>query len=415
MGIELRDCVNGIYMTEEMKKDVIENVKERTKNTVGKPACATNYTGRKGQTRRFLIGWKRNVAAAVFIALLAGAAAVPVRALVNSIVRERMEKMPQEEQNTYAEMLIEQDVAAEGFSRAYSPEEKIRYRELGQKYQEGTFPEKEVVKVATEEEAGAYEFCYVTSTDTFCLPERTLTDEELLEIIDFTMKREYSYAKHYEKEHASEVAAGKAQEQEKITANTEDGGITKQQAEEIAAQKLSALYGVSGDGFEINSYYDENTYDGRVAYCVNWSNIIIQQYYSFYIDAKDGHMSWACRSGADLSDAPPADPGKIAEQIPVLANKAQKFMNTELQETYDEIYVSYLLHVDGKAESDVRFYLAKEDGSAWEVTYLWDGTLTEIDEKKDISEKEDGKAVELWDGANYTEVTEVFQKLDAVN
>ncbi len=57
------------------------------------------------------------------------------------------------------------------------------------------------------------------------------------------------------------------------------------------------------------------------------------------------------------------------------------------------------------------FYLAKEDGSAWKITYLWDGTLTEINEKKDISDKKDGKAVELWDGENYREAQEVFREL----
>ena len=72
MGTELRDCVSGIHMKEEMRKAVIENVKERTK---GRRIAGT--------------GWRRNVAA-VFIAVLAGTAVIPVSALVHSIVRERM-------------------------------------------------------------------------------------------------------------------------------------------------------------------------------------------------------------------------------------------------------------------------------------------------------------------------------------
>ena len=75
------------------------------------------------------------------------------------------------------------------------------------------------------------------------------------------------------------------------------------------------------------------------------------------------------------------------------------------------MYVSYLLGQDGKAERQVSFYLTEEDGSAWEVTYLWDGTLTEIDEKKNFPGKEDGKTVELWNGEEYTEVREVFRKI----
>lgn len=414
MGTELKDCVSGICMKEEMRKAVIENVKERTGNTAGEynSTAGDNSRGRDDNRRkRHMGGWKRSAAAAAIFVVLAGAAAIPVRALVDSFVRERMEKMPQEEKDHYAETLLEQKGEADGLSRAYTPKEERRYREMGRKYQEGIFPEEEIVKVGSEKEAEAYEFCYLTSTGTFCLPERELTDEELLQIIDFTVKREYAYTEYYEREQADEIAAGKAQEQEKIMANTEGGGITKQQAEEIAAQKLLAVYGVNGDGFEKNAYYDDEIYGGSALYCVNWTNIITHQYYYFYIDAKDGHMIWACRSGADLSEAPLAGAERIAEQIPVLEKKAQEFMETEMQESFEEVYVSYLLYQDGKAEKQVSFYLTGKDGSAYEITYLWDGTLTEICEKKDISGKEDGKTVRLWDGERYIETTEVFRKL----
>lgn len=357
-------------------------------------------------------GWRRNAAAAVLIAALAGAAVIPVRALVNSIVQERMEEMPKEEKDAYAETVTEQKVAADGFSREYTPGEEKRYRELGQKYQEGTFPEKELIKVETEEAAKEYECCYLTATDTFCLPERELTDEELLEIIDFMVKREYAYEEYYEAEHAAQIAAERAIEREKIAANTEGGGITMQQAEQIAAQKLVDIYGIDGEGFDKNSYYDEDARDGREVYCVNWTNIITHQYYYFYIDAKDGHMSWAAHSGEDISEASYASADRVREQIPVLQKKAEDFMKNEIQETYDRVYVSYLLRQDGKAEKQVSFYLAKEDGSACEIIYLWDGTLTEIDREKDISGREDGKAVELWDGEEYREAVEVFRELE---
>lgn len=405
MGAELRDCVSGICMKEEMRKEVIENVRERTET-------AAEDNRDKKRAKRHVTGWKRNLAAAVLIMALGGAAAVPVRALVNSIVRERMEEMPAEEKDTYVDTLVEQNVSAGGFSREYTPEEEKRYREMGKKYQEGIFPEGEVTKVDSVQEAKDYEFCYLASADTFCLPERELTDEELLQIIDFTVKREYAYEEYYDREHAAEIGAEKEREQEKIAANTEEGGITKQQAEEIAAQKLMDIYGVDGEGFEKNSYYDDAVYDGRVAYCVNWSNIITHQYYYFYIDAKDGHMSWAAHSGKDLSEAPLASAEMVEERIPVLRKSAEDFMSNEIQATYDMVYVSYLVRQDGNAENQVSFCLAKEDGSAWEITYLWDGTLTEINEKKDISGREDGKTVEVRDGENDREVREVFRRLE---
>lgn len=411
MGTELKDCVSGIYMKEKMREAVIENVKERTKGSAEACGKTKKDNGRNKRTKGHSAVWKRNMAAAVLIAALAGAAAVPVRALVNSIVRERMEQMPVEEKDTYAETLTEQQVSAGGLSREYTPKERERYREMGQKYQDGIFPEGEVTKVDTVQETEAHEFCYLTSTDTFYLPERELTDEELLQIIDFTVKREYAWAEHYEKEHKAEIEEKKEQEQVKVAVNTEGGGITMQQAEEIAAQKLADIYGIDGEGFDKNSYYDENARDGREVYCVNWTNIITHQYYYFYIDAKDGHLSWAAHSGEDISEAPYASADRVREQVPVLQKKAEDFMKNEIQETYDHVYVSYLIREDGKAERQVSFYLAKEDGSACEITYLWDGTLTEIEEKKDISDREDGKAVELWDGEEHREAVEVFREL----
>ena len=411
MRTELKDCVSGICMKEEMKKAVIENVKERTKEASGAGGGTAGDNRRKKRSGRHLTGWKRYAAAAVLVMVLGGAAVVPARAVVNSLIRERMEKMPEEEKDTYAETLMEQEVAAGGFSRAYTPQEEERYRELGQKYQEGTFPEREVIKVSTAEETEAYEFCYLTPTDTFYLPQRELTDEELLEIIDFMVKREYSYAERYEKEHAADIAAEKEQEQEKIAENTKDGGITKQQAEKIAAQKLADLYGVDGDGFDKNSYYDEEIYEGRAAYCVNWTDIILHQYYYFYIDAKDGSMLWATHSGEDLSGAPLASAERVQEQIPVLQKKAEDFMKNEMQETYDEVYVAYLLYQDGNADRQVSFYLAKEDGSACRITYLWDGTLTEVSARKDISGREDGRDAGMWNGEEHIRMKEVFRKL----
>ena len=133
MGVEeLRDAVGGICMTEEMKKAVIDNVRKRTeasggiqekqkiqkiqKNKNGKTVrSAKKQTGRREKAGS---GWKYLAAAAVLL-LVVGAAAVPVRAFVNSLVRERMEEMPQEEKSAYVETIEEAAVAADGFSRAY--------------------------------------------------------------------------------------------------------------------------------------------------------------------------------------------------------------------------------------------------------------------------------------------------------
>ena len=425
MGVEeLRDAVGGICMTEEMKKAVINNVRKRTeasggiqekqkiqkiqKNKNGKTArSAKKQTGRREKAGS---GWKYLAAAAVLL-LVVGAAAVPVRAFVNSLVRERMEEMPQEEKSAYVETIEEAAVAADGFSRAYTEQEKARYQELAQKYQEGVFPESALPQVKSEEEAAGYKFCYLVPAATFCLPERELTDEELLEIIDFTVKRDYAYTEAYEQEHAEEIEAKEAKEQEAIAGNVESGGITEQQAIEIAREKLADIFGMTGDGYEQNSYYNEPEEGRRADYCVNWTNIISHKYYYFNIDARDGHLISATYSGEDVHrEARVLTTAEVQERIPQLQAAAAEVMDSKVGVPYDKVYVCYLRYEDESAGSQGRFYFAGEDGNAYGIGLTWDGLLFEIEEQ-DISGLQDGMERELWNGETYDKATVVFQEM----
>lgn len=425
MGVEeLRDAVGGICMTEEMKKAVIDNVRKRTeasggiqekqkiqkiqKNKNGKTVrSAKKQTGRREKAGS---GWKYLAAAAVLL-LVVGAAAVPVRAFVNSLVRERMEEMPQEEKSAYVETVEEAAVAADGFSRAYTEQEKARYQELAQKYQEGVFPESALPQVKSEEEAAGYEFCYLVPAATFCLPERELTDEELLEIIDFTVKRDYAYTEAYEQEHAEEIEAKEAKEQEAIAGNVDSGGITEQQAIEIAKEKLADIFGMTGEGYEQNSYYNEPEEGRRADYCVNWTNIISHKYYYFNIDARDGHLISATYSGEDVHrEARVLTTAEVQERIPQLQAAAAEVMDSKVGVPYDKVYVCYLRYEDESAGSQGRFYFAGEDGNAYGIGLTWDGLLFEIEEQ-DISGLQDGMERELWNGETYDKATVVFREM----
>ncbi len=408
MGVdELRDSVNGIRMTEDMRTAVIENVRRRTGHSTGKG----NRDVRPGRhTRRAAAGWGKHLAAAALAVMVIGAAAVPVRAFVNSLIKERMEEMPQEEKDTYVETLEEQEAEADSYTREYTKSEEARYREMAGRYQEGAFPEQGIVQVDSEEEAAGYEFCYLKPTSTFCLPKRELTDEELLQIIDFVAKREYAYREDYEKEHAEEIAAKEEQEKAEIAENVEEGGITEQQAVEIATRKLSEVFGMATDGFEMNSYYNEGG-DGRAAnYCVNWTNIISHQYYYFYIDAGDGHMIWAEHSGADIHEEPETALEEAKGRIPELQAKAAECMENIVGEPYRKVYVYYLEYGDGSAGRSVRFYFVGEDQGAYAITYTWGGTMYSIEEK-DVSGLQDGQERELWNGEEYIKANVVFQEI----
>ncbi|MBR2036801.1 MAG: hypothetical protein IKJ15_06695 [Lachnospiraceae bacterium] len=82
------------------------------------------------------------------------------------------------------------------FSRRLTEEEDIHYEELVQAYEnENRVPLGEVVVIQTAEEyvEGTLAFCVENST--YYLPERVLTDEEFLQIIDLNHKAHYSFCR----------------------------------------------------------------------------------------------------------------------------------------------------------------------------------------------------------------------------
>ncbi len=132
------------------------------------------------------------VAAAAAVCVLAvGAVSIPVRALVSSLVKERMEAIPEEEVKATVEQIDQQPVEADSFTRDYTESENARFKELSQEYMNGTFPTGEMEQVDSEAEAEGKEFCFLTTISKFYLPaDRELTDEEIVEILDFKKKRD---------------------------------------------------------------------------------------------------------------------------------------------------------------------------------------------------------------------------------
>ncbi|MDE6568697.1 MAG: hypothetical protein K2K70_13340, partial [Lachnospiraceae bacterium] len=226
----LQDAVNSINITEAMQLEIIQKVKTATKR---KKLCFSNMA-----------------AAAVIVAILSGVLSVPVRAFVNSLLQERMEQVPKEELTALADDLKDQKVDRDGFTRAYTEEEERKMAELAQKYQEGTFPEGELVQTESADEAERLGFCFLVPGSTFYLPDRELTEEEMLQIIDFYAKRDYALAEQYKEEHADGIAKQKENEEQKKAEVIESGGITEEEAVEIAKEWLIKIYGITEEGLE---------------------------------------------------------------------------------------------------------------------------------------------------------------------
>lgn len=154
-------------------------------------AKADNNTDgkRANQTVRHY-GFRRIVIPAAACLLLAS-----VTVTASGLYRARMESMNHEKLETYFSGLQEADVAADSYSRPLTDSEKNRLEELRQAYlEEGYFPKRELAMLDSPEKYKKG-VAFYTARSTYFLPEKELTDEQLLELIDFKEKREYSLAK----------------------------------------------------------------------------------------------------------------------------------------------------------------------------------------------------------------------------
>lgn len=434
---DLRDSVKGIRMNDKMHQEIIENVKvtvgettkeavserseKTTKETLG--ARARNTAGEtSGKTKeeskrmdRYTAGWHKGAAAAAVLIVVSGIIAFPVRAFVNSLVQERLEAMPEEEVEAVYETAMSSKEEADSYSRAYTDSENARYQQLAEKYLSGTFPEKEILQVDSEEDVKQDELCFIVSRSTFYLPDRELTDEEILEIMDFSVKRDYALRQNYEKEYAEELTQKEEEEKQQIAENVQSGGITEQQAVEIATDKLYTFFENSGEGMEMNHYYSEDVHGatGEACYVVTWMHPVTHKCYYVELSAQDGRVMWAAQTNPDATDEPNLTIEEAKEKIGVLREYAEVFIEKKAEFAYENVYVYYLKSDDGVAYRDgVRFVFEASDGSACGVTYRWDGVPDYYAEVNfaDYQDR-DGKIRVLHSRGEKIERMQVFQKL----
>lgn len=234
----IKECMEQVHISEEMQQEIIHNLHRQM----------------AGGKRRRSLG-KMAAMAASFV-LLAGILTVSVQAAIMSIVRERMDNISKEELSGLAEMLRRQPVNSDTFSREYTDTEKLREKELWVSYNNGLFPEEEILLVDSVEQAPEDRLSYAMDVSCFCLPDREMTDEELLEIIDLqhTMAYAVSQAPHTsktEEERKMEEQEREAQQQELLKRVQEAGGISESEAAEIAKEYLETTLGLSTEGLNL--------------------------------------------------------------------------------------------------------------------------------------------------------------------
>ena len=163
----------------------------------------------------------------------------------------------------------EQGVGTGGIMRAYSDKEKERMAELQESYQNETAkPERMIQEVDSAEDVTEGSLCYIVSTGEYYLPDRELTDEELLEIIDCNFRISLNMNRKTETEYEAEDRAKRAELEAKVQAA---GGISEEKAVQIAQKAMETDLGENAK--ELKLCINE-TYGWSSDLCVaDWSEI----------------------------------------------------------------------------------------------------------------------------------------------
>ena len=276
--LKLKETMDQIHMKEEMQKEIIMKVKR--------------------QTDRRAFGKKRlhqAAAAAAAFVLIAGAV-IPSQAGLRNFVKDRLENMPKQELEAVNQMVQGQNNAeADSFSREYSKEEIKRMQQMQEAYQNGRFPQQTITFTDSVGQIPDDLLRYDPDTNFLYLPDRVLTDEELLQIIDFNYTRDYAVSQGTA---AQEARKEWEEKEESLKAKVQkEGWITEKEALQAAEVYLQTEFGLSAEGMETYVFLDEPK-TGLFIYHVSYQTEDDISTYAYGIDlnAEDGSL-------VDTSDA----------------------------------------------------------------------------------------------------------------
>lgn len=278
---DVKKTMEQVHISPEMQEEIIMNIQKRMEN-------------------KRVWNWRKMVTVAAAFVMTAGVVSLPVRAFVESVVKERMENIPTEEVKELGDIIQNQAVLADGFSREYSDKEKERSKELWQEYKNGTFPKKDIQQVDDVEAVTEGTLCYIKTTGVFNLPDHEMTDEEILEIIDFQHKMSYAIEQRVTDEEKAKYGAEEARLKKMVQ---DANGISEEEAIEIARKQMESEIGErakgkelmtdrSGCGAQLEDISNKTDYEhkGDVAYNVGFGNADSGDTYTCLIDAVDGRV-----------------------------------------------------------------------------------------------------------------------------
>ncbi len=170
---ELVKTVNEIEIDNDMKNGLLKQ-------------CQLN------SSKRIHIS-KYKVIPIVLALILITTISVPAIAAVRQSYQQRMAALNHEQLEQYYQDIQNSPFECFMFSRENTASENERLKEFRNRYkEEGLFPEKDIWIINDDSDVKKNVLCFNRLTGYFHLPERELTDEEVLEIVDLWARYDYA-------------------------------------------------------------------------------------------------------------------------------------------------------------------------------------------------------------------------------
>jgi len=322
--------VKNIHISEEMKNNLLE-------------ACMSEK-----HSKLVTFVYSKQIVAAICALVIIMTGASVSAAVIGW--RERLQAMSQEEQTEYIELAnISKD--GDSLDRDYTATELSRMQELIQEYHDGRYPESEITVVDTVAEIPAGTVCYVKEMGVIYFPAEEMTDEQLLQIIDYLEKTQYSLT--------GDLYDNPEDYQEGLEVDATE------KAKQIGADAVMQYFGydVSNDVRCSIYVYESSTEGESDSYWVTFESDELSSWVSnafIYTDTWEvyyvSHSGW----GKYYEDIPAAE---VREQIEEYSAAAQEYVSKYFSNTGDIKSIRYKTDLSGEKETTecISFFLEYEN------------------------------------------------------
>lgn len=221
-------------MTEVAELSYPENYDVFIQNVLNRLSGVATMVGKKKKKGREFQRPMFRVAM-VLSSLLILLISVPVGAMVQGYM-QRMVSMEDSQMKEYLSGLEKSRADADSYSRQLTSEEQKRKEELLVFYEAGErYPEREITAIQETTQVLKDRVCFLVDDSKFYLPEQRLSDEDLLEIIDFYHKRDYSLAQSHT---------------QKAEKDVRKAGVSADEIANMASKWVWKIYGVDVKNWE---------------------------------------------------------------------------------------------------------------------------------------------------------------------